>query len=68
MAARTSRTKRSKPLRFACWKAEGVRSSKLEMEHFLNQDGVDICLLNETILKPGQPFRLYNYIFHRIDT
>ena len=42
--ART-RSERAKPLRLACWNADGVRGRKLEMEHFLNQHGVDICLL-----------------------
>ena len=37
------------------------------MEHFLSQHGVDICLLSETFLNPGQPFRLANYVCHRTD-
>jgi len=47
-------TDRCKAVRLACWNADGVRRRKLELEHFLSQDGVDICLLNETFLKPGQ--------------
>jgi hypothetical protein len=27
---------RAKPLRLACWNADGVRGRKLELEHFLN--------------------------------
>jgi endonuclease/exonuclease/phosphatase family metal-dependent hydrolase len=42
-----------------------MRGRKLELEHFLNQDGVDICLLSETFLKPDQAFRLANYVCHR---
>jgi len=45
MAARTGRTERFKDLRLACWNADGVRGRKLELEHFLSQHGVDICLL-----------------------
>ena len=67
MAARPRRTERSKPLRLAYWNADGVRSRKLELEHFLNQLGVDICLLIETLLNPGQAFRLANYVCHRTD-
>jgi hypothetical protein len=67
MAALPRRTKRCKALRLARWNAEGVRGRKLEMEHFLSQHGVDICLLNETPLKHGQAFRLANYICHRTD-
>ena len=37
------------------------------MEHFLGQHGVDICLLSETILKPGQAFRLVNYVCHHTE-
>jgi hypothetical protein len=44
MAAHPRRTTRSKPLRFACWNSDGVRGRKLELEHFLSQHGVDICL------------------------
>jgi len=44
-----------------------VRGRKLELEHFLGQHGVDICLLSETFLNPGQAFRLANYVCHRTD-
>jgi hypothetical protein len=44
-----------------------VRSSKLEVEHFLSQHCIDICLLIETFLKTGQDFRLANYVCHRTD-
>jgi len=37
------------------------------MKHFLGLLGVDICLLSETYLNPGQPFRLANYVCHRTD-
>ena len=44
-----------------------VRGRKLELEHFLNQHGVDICLLSETFLNPVQAFRPANYVSHRTD-
>jgi hypothetical protein len=44
-----------------------MRGRKLELGHFLSQHGVDICLLSETFLKPGQAFRLANYVCHRTD-
>jgi exonuclease III len=56
---------RSKPLRLARWNADGVRGKKLEQEHFISQQGVDICLLSETLLKFGKAFRLANYVCHR---
>jgi hypothetical protein len=40
---------------------------QLELEHFLNQHGVEICLLIETFLHHGQAFRLANYVCHRTD-
>ena len=44
-----------------------MRGRKLELEHFLRQHAVDICLLSETFLKPDQAFRLDNYVCHRTD-
>jgi endonuclease/exonuclease/phosphatase family metal-dependent hydrolase len=64
MAARPRRTVRSKALRLAYWNADGVCGRKFELEHFLSQHGVDICLLNETSLNAGQAFRLANYACH----
>jgi hypothetical protein len=67
MAARPGRTERIKALRLACWNADGVGGSKLELEHFLDQHGVDNCLLSDTFLKSDQAFRLANYVCHRTD-
>jgi len=67
MAARSRRTELGKALRLACRKAEGVRGTKLELKHFLNQRGVDVCLLNETFFNPGKDIRLANYVCHRPD-
>jgi len=64
MAARPSRTDRSKALHLDCWNADGVRGRKLELEHFLKQHGVNICLLSEAFLNLGQDFRLANYACH----
>jgi hypothetical protein len=44
-----------------------MRGRKLELEDFLIQHGVDICILSETFLNPGQTFRLANYVSHRTD-
>jgi hypothetical protein len=38
-----------------------------ETEQFLSQHGVDICLLIETLLNPGEDFRLVNYDCQRTD-
>jgi hypothetical protein len=44
-----------------------VRGKKLELEHFFNQHGVDICILSDTFLNPGKAFRLANYVCHHTD-
>ena len=49
----------------ACWNADGIRSWKLELEHFLRQHGVHVCLLSETLLSLREAFRLANYVCHR---
>jgi hypothetical protein len=54
------RTERGKALGLACWNTDGVRDRKLELDHFINLHRVDICLLTETFVKPGQAFRLAN--------
>ena len=67
MAARPRRLVRSKVLCLAWGNADGMRGRNLELEHFISQNGVDICLLSETFLKHDQAFRLANYVCHRID-
>jgi len=61
------RTERCKSLRLACWKEGGVGGRKLQLENFLNQQCLEICLLSETFLKPDQAFRVANYVCHRTD-
>jgi len=67
MVARARMTEMCKALHLVSWNADGVRGWKLEMEHFLNQHGVVICLLSETFLKPGQAFRLTIYFCNPTD-
>jgi exonuclease III len=66
MGARPRRTP-GKALRLACWNADGVRLRKLELEQFLSEHGVDICLLNETHLMVERALRFANYVCHRTD-
>ena len=56
---------RTKALRLACWNADGVRGTKQELDHFLGQYGIDICLLTETHLRLGVVFRMAYYVCHR---
>jgi len=48
MTARPRRTVRGKALRLARLNGDGLRGRKLELEHFISQYGVDICLLSKT--------------------
>jgi exonuclease III len=66
MAALPRRT-RGKVLWLACWNADGVRGRKLQLEQFLSEHGVDICLLNETHLVAERALRFANYVCHRTD-
>jgi hypothetical protein len=67
MTARPRRAKGRKALRLANWNADGVCGKKLELDQFLSEHGVDICLLNETNLESGRAFRFSNYVCHRTD-
>ena len=51
----------------ACWNADGVHGRMIEMEHFLSQHDVHICLPSETILSPVQAFWLNIYVCHCTD-
>ena len=67
MVARPKRTKWTKALRLACWNTDGVRGRKQELDQFLGQHGIDICLLTETHLRSGKVFRLANCVCHLND-
>jgi hypothetical protein len=51
-------------LLLACWKTDGVRGKKLEMEQFFSELGVDICLLEETDFETGQALRFAVDVCH----
>jgi hypothetical protein len=59
------RTNGGKVLRLACWNAHSVRGRKLELQQFLSEHGVDICLLNRTHLESGWALSFANYDCHR---
>jgi hypothetical protein len=56
------RKNRGKALRLAYCNADGVRGRKLELEQFLSEHGVDICLLNETHLESGMALGFAKYV------
>ena len=54
-----------KTLLLSCWNAEGVCGRNLELDHFLGQHVVDLCLLTETHLRSDEAFRMVRYVCHR---
>jgi hypothetical protein len=44
---------------------QGVRGRKQELDHFLEQHGIDICLLAETHPRAREVFRLADYVTAR---
>jgi hypothetical protein len=67
MATPPRRTNRGETLRLACWNEDGMSCRKPELENFVGQHGVDIFLLIETFLNPGEASRLASYVCHRTD-
>ena len=58
---------RTKALRLVCSNADVVGRRKLELDKFLGQYGIEICLLKETHLRSREIFRMANYVCHRTD-
>jgi hypothetical protein len=67
MTTQPRRKNGRKALRLAYWDADGVCGKELELDQFLSEHCVDICLLNETYLESGRAFRFTNYVCHRTD-
>jgi len=44
-----------------------MRGQKLELEHFLGEQVVDVCLFTEIHLKPGESFRLAHFVCQYTD-
>nr|KAG5693104.1 hypothetical protein BaRGS_014054 [Batillaria attramentaria] len=49
------------------WNAEGVSNKKTELEHFLQQNDINICCLQETHLQEGKSFKIRGYQAFRSD-
>jgi hypothetical protein len=57
----------ARALLLTCWNTDGVCGRKLELGNFFRQHCFDICLLNETHLRPGEVCQFANCIGHRAD-
>lgn len=51
-------------LKFLFWNAQSITSKtkQIQLEHILEIEKIDICLLVETFLKPQHTFQLKNFI------
>lgn len=56
-------------LKFLFWNAQSITSKtkQIQLEHILEIEKIDICLLVETFLKPQHTFQLKNFIVYRND-
>ena len=60
MAVRPTGRDRGRILWLAYWNANSIHNKKLELVQFLSNHGINICLINETNLVPGQDFQMPN--------
>ena len=61
-------TERGKPgLKVVHWNAEGVSKKTAELSHFLHENDVNICCIQETHLQGDKPFRIRGYKPYRND-
>ena len=49
------------------WNAEGVMNKKTELEHFLHEENINICCIQETHLRSNKPFKVRGYQCFRSD-
>ena len=56
-------------LKVVHWNAQGITNSVLilELEHFLNQNQIDIFLINDTFFSLHHKFKIRNYKIHKKD-
>ena len=53
-AAPSRRIHGRKPRGLVCWDASGLRDAKVDLDHFLVGDSVDICLLIKICPESGE--------------
>ena len=49
------------------WNAEGVSNKREELQHFLHENNVNICCIEETHLQEDKPFKIRGYQVFRSD-
>ena len=43
------------------WNAEGVSNKREDLQHFLHENSIHICCIQETHLKEGKPLKIRGY-------
>nr|KAG5689417.1 hypothetical protein BaRGS_017935 [Batillaria attramentaria] len=59
--------KESPGLTIMHWNAEGITNKKTEFEHFLHENSINICCVQETHLQEEKPFKIRGYQVFRND-
>lgn len=49
------------------WNAEGVSNKKEELQHFLHENNINICCIQETHLQEEKTFKIRGYQVFRSD-
>ena len=49
------------------WNAEGVFNKKTELQHFLHENDINVCCIQETHLQPAKSFKVRGYQCFRND-
>ncbi|VDI60877.1 Hypothetical predicted protein [Mytilus galloprovincialis] len=49
------------------WNAEGASNKRDELQHFLHENNINICCIQETHLQEGKPFKVRGYQVFRSD-
>lgn len=62
-----SRTNGQQALKICHWNAEGVRNKKTELQHFLRDQAIDVCCIQETHLTETHRFFIRGYEVFRQD-
>lgn len=58
---------KNRNLKFVYWNADGVQGKKPELQHFIEEEDVDVMLLGETWLRNNHNFKIPNYHTYRTD-
>lgn len=64
---KTTKAKEIPMINIMHWNAEGDSNKRTELEHYLHENSVHICCIQETHLQEGKPFKIRGYQVFRSD-